>query len=96
MFPFPHLSYVINKHLSNPPQPPYLRTVHRYPCFCKNLFFQQPASIFDKVKALYIYIYMPVNSVTLGRLMAGGCGIGGVEKGEGGLEKGRKVSVERG
>lgn len=39
---------------------------------------------------------MPVNSVTLGRLMAGGCGIGGVEKGEGGLEKGRKVSVERG
>ncbi len=44
-----------------------------------------------------MYIYMPVNSVTLGRLMAGGCRIGGVENGwggvgerGGGLEKGRK------
>ncbi len=34
---------------------------------------------------------MPVNSVTLGRLMAAGCGIGGVENGWGGGKDGERV-----
>ncbi len=50
--------------------------------FAKNLFpSNQPVFSISKSS---IYICMPVNSVTLGRLMAAGCGIGGVEKGWGG------------